>query len=298
MIRLILLLLCLVAGTATSEARSFYVQGAGGVPLATTDIGPANAPGILFLHGIGHGRESFHDQFTSELAEKYHLVAFDLRGHGMSGKPSLAADYTDPSIWADDVKRVMDATGLTRPVVVAWSYGSLVAADLIRTHGSQQIAGLVLVGALGGLVQASPSTLETPANLLKARTLQVSPTLADQREASLLVAPYLTAKPTKSWWLETTTALNLMVPPYVQPLLRQHPSANTDLVDRLTMPVLIAHGAHDGAVSQASVDSLLKHLSNGQASRYADAGHAPFVEDATRFNRELMIFIEQLRSYP
>ena len=168
MTRVALVLFWIVTGASAAHARSFYVTGAGGVPLATTDTGSAEAPGILFLHGIGHGRESFRDQFASELAEKYHLVAFDLRGHGMSGKPSQAADYADAATWAEDVVRVMDATGLTRPVVVAWSYGSLVAADVVRVRGARQVSGLVLVSALGGLVDQSVQG-EVPPDLAKAR---------------------------------------------------------------------------------------------------------------------------------
>jgi pimeloyl-ACP methyl ester carboxylesterase len=297
MIRAVLIVFWVVAGATVTHARSFYVDGAGGVPLATTDVGPVEAPGILFLHGIGHGRESFREQFASDLAEKYHLVAFDLRGHGMSGKPSRAEDYTEAAAWAEDVARVMDATGVSRPIVVAWSYGTLVAADLIRVRGAGQVSGLVLVSALGGLEHQPPQG-EPPPDLVKARVLQPQPSLADQREASLIVARYLTAGPTPPWWRETTQALNLMVPPYAQALLRQHPGDNLDLTDRLTMPVLIAHGAKDAAVSQAAVDSLVKRLPKGQVSRYDSAGHAPFVEDAPRFNRELAAFVEFVRSHP
>ncbi len=297
MIRIALLLFWIVAGATTAHARSFYVEGAGGVPLATTDIGPAEAPGILFLHGIGHGRESFHDQFASQLAEKYHLVAFDLRGHGMSGKPSRAADYAEPALWAEDVARVMEATRLTRPVVVAWSYGTLVAADIVRVGGARQISGLVLVSALGGL-EAQTAQGEVPPDLVRARMLQSQPNLADQREAARLISRYLTHDLAPSSWLETTLALNLMVPPYAQPLLRQHASDNRDLVERFVMPVLIVHGAKDTAMAQVAVDSLLKRLPKGQASRYDNAGHAPFVEDAPRFNRELSNFVEFVRSLP
>jgi pimeloyl-ACP methyl ester carboxylesterase len=297
MIRTVLILFVVAVGAGATQARSFYVQGAGGVPLATTEIGPAAAPGILFLHGLGQGRDSFNGQFASRLAETYRLVAFDLRGHGMSGKPWLAEDYTDAATWAEDVARVMDATGLARPVVVAWSYGTLVAADMVRIRGARQISGLVLVGALGGL-EAQPAAGDVPPDLVKARRLLPHPDLADQREASQLVARYLTHAPAPSAWRDTTRALNLMVPPYAQPLLRQHAGDNRDLVGQLTMPVLIVHGAKDAAVPQAAVESLVRRLPKGRASRYDRAGHAPFVEDAARFNRELAGFVEYARSLP
>ncbi|MDX2222058.1 MAG: alpha/beta hydrolase [Rhodospirillaceae bacterium] len=295
MIRVALIALLCAAGVHAAQARSFYIEGAGGVPLAVTDAGAVDAPAILFLHGIGHGRDSFQVQFTSHLTENYRLVAFDLRGHGMSGKPWRAADYAEAAIWAEDVARVMDATGLIRPVVVAWSYGTLVAADMVRVGGAPRIAGVVMVSALGGLEAQAPQG-EIPPDLAKARLLQPQPSLADQQDASRLVARYLTDGPAPAPWRDTTLALNLMVPPYVQPLVRQHASDNRDLVARFTMPVLIVHGAKDAAVQQAAVDSLVQRLPNGLASRYDAAGHTPFVEDAPRFNRELAAFVESVRS--
>ena len=285
------------AGADAAQPRSTYVPGAGGVPLATSGIGPPDAPGILFLHGLGHGRDSFSAQFASQLAEKYHVVAFDLRGHGMSGKPSQAADYRDAAIWAEDVARVMAATRINRPVVVAWSYGSLVAADVVRIKGAQQISGLVFVSALGGLVEQAAQG-DVPDDLVRARTLQTNPSLADQREASRLVAQYLTAAAAPASWLEATLTLNLMVPPYVQPLLRRHAANNRDLVDQFTMPVMIVHGAKDAALPQAAVDALVQRLPKAKASRYDNAGHAPFIEDPARFNRELADFAETTRSPP
>ncbi|MDX2145040.1 MAG: alpha/beta hydrolase [Rhodospirillaceae bacterium] len=289
-------LLCAIASFSSAYAKSLYVEGAGGVPLAVTDVGPLDAPGILFIHGIGFGRDSFRAQFESSLADRYHLVAFDLRGHGMSGKPWTVADYSEPGLWAQDVANVMAATGLKRPVVVAWSYGSLVIADVIRINGTADIGGLVLVAALGGLVDAPAPQGDMPEELARARRLQPMPDLNSQREASRLVAPFLTAGNVPTWWPESALALNLMVPPYARPLLRQHPAKNADLVSKLRLPLLIVHGRHDAAVSPQSVDHLRRAVPGSAASLYENSGHSPFAEDASRFNAELAIFVDRVRS--
>lgn len=49
-------------------------------------------------------------------------MRYDLRGHGRSGKPETAAGYTSDK-FAEDFKAVMTAFGLTKPIVVGWSYG-------------------------------------------------------------------------------------------------------------------------------------------------------------------------------
>lgn len=289
------LLLALVALTAPvqASAKSFYVAGAKGLPLAVTEVG-TEGPGILFLHGLGQGKESFLPQLESPALRGHHLVAFDLRGHGMSGKPWHEADYTDPALWAEDVQAVLRATGLKKPVIVAWSYGSLVAADYIRAFGTDGVAGLVLVSSFGGLVDAPPPQPGTalPPDLLRARALLAVPDLADQTESVGLIVPMLVKSDAAKGWTQRAASLGLMVPPYAQPHLRKHPLKNTDLVPRLDIPVLFVHGGYEASFSQATIDSFLKSVPCSRASHYQGLGHSPFAEAPERFNAELAAFVE------
>lgn len=290
-----LLVAALLAFPAGSAARSFYVPGANGVPLAVTEVGPAGAPAILFLHGLGQGRASFRPQFDSELAKKYHLVAFDFRGHGMSGKPWDEAAYTDTTKWAEDALKVMAATGIKRPVVVAWSYGTLVAADTIRTHGADVFSGLMLVSSVGGLVKAPPPTGPTPADLVRSRALRASVDLADQQEAQRLLAPYLAAADIAPGWQAMAITQGTMVPPFVDAALRKHNGANGDLIPALKLPVLVVFGKLDAAIDAATVDTLVAQVPGARAIRFDASGHSPFAEDPARFNASLTSFVESIR---
>ncbi len=275
-------------------ARSFYVAGTDGVPLAVSDVGPKDAPAILFLHGLGQGRESFSPQFSSDLATKYHLVAFDLRGHAMSGKPWDENAYVNPETWAGDVQRVIAATGLNRPVIVAWSYGTLVAADYVRAAGAKAVSGLILVSSLGGLVDVPPPTGPVPPDLIKSRQLRASAELADQREAQRLLAPYLTGRKPSPDWSSNALAMGAMVPPFVDRALRKHKAANSDLVGKLDLPILVIFGKLDTAMQEAAVAKLMSQLPRSRAIRFDDTGHSPFAEDPERFNQELSSFVDSV----
>lgn len=146
---------------AHAETRLSEVVRPGPVHLLVAEAGDPRAPGILFIHGFAQSHLSFGRQFRSNLTAKYHLVAFDLRGQGGSDKPGTRADYADAKIWADDVAAVIKATGLRRPVLVGWSYGGYVALDYVRFYGIKGIAGLNLVGSLGGLAGAPSRALPT-----------------------------------------------------------------------------------------------------------------------------------------
>ncbi len=284
-----------------AHAETFYVEGHGGVPLAVTVEGPSDGPEILFLHGIGMGAESFSPQLHSELAKRYRMVAFDLRGHGMSGKPDDAEAYTSREVWAHDVKQVMAATGLKRPIVVAWSYGTLVSADYLFREGTEKVSGLVLVSALGGLVpQTAPAEAPDPqvmADMARYYELRQSVSLADQDAALKILAPLLyevTEEGPSAEWQDRARILGLMVPPYAQPHLRLHPNANGDLLPQLReTPLLVVHGASDFAVNPADVSTLKKALPQAQVLTLHPGGHSPFAERPAAFNAALAAFTDE-----
>lgn len=298
-LKLLTLLAAVIARPALAD--SYYVEGQGGVPLAVTVTGPANAPAILFLHGIGMGAESFAQQFNSDLAKKYRLVAFDLRGHGMSGKPSDETAYTDASAWAGDVSRVIAATGIRRPVVVAWSYGTVVAADYLRIAGADKISGLVMIGALGGIVTPPPS--KTPpdpkvlADLVHSRELRAVPTFAAQQEATALILPMLVHRQPADAWLNRAAILGMQVPAYAQAGLRKHPMANTDLAARMQqLPLLFIYGGYDFGVTDGAADAFRAAFPKGEVYRFDETGHAPFAEDPEAFDVLLQRFVESARA--
>ena len=101
-------------------------------------------------------------QYESALAEEFRLVAYDLRGHGMSEAPLEPEHYTDGQLWADDVAAIIDELGLDRPVLVGWSYGPFVICDYIRAHGQERIAAINFVEGAVKLGEAAFGTLIGP----------------------------------------------------------------------------------------------------------------------------------------
>lgn len=271
--------------------NAYYVDGAGGVPLAVKETGLEGGPKILFLHGIGQGADSFEPQFNSALARHFHMVAFDLRGHGLSGKPWREEDYAAPRVWAEDVHLVMAATGLERPVLVAWSFGSFVAADFIRVYGTDKLSGLVLVDGPGGFVKIKPVTRTARPELEEAARLRAIPSFADLRKVGELVAPFLVAGNAAPGWLDQAAMLSAQVPPFVQPLLRKRSLDNTDLQGKLNLPVLWSYGALDASTPLEMENAFKATISDLTVRRYETAGHSPFAEVPVAFNSDLANFV-------
>jgi len=105
--------------------KAVSVKTPDGLTISAQDWGNPNGPEILFIHGFSQSHLSWIKQVTSnDLAKEFHMVTYDLRGHGNSDKPFEPERYKTSKYWGDEVQAVMDATGLKRPVLVGWSYGA------------------------------------------------------------------------------------------------------------------------------------------------------------------------------
>ena len=89
-------------------------------------------PTLLLLHGgPGYDHSGFKPLF-SRLADTAQIVYFDHRGHGRSDRRP-ASEWT-LDIFADDVVRLCDALGITKPIVLGQSFGGFVAQRYIARH--------------------------------------------------------------------------------------------------------------------------------------------------------------------
>jgi pimeloyl-ACP methyl ester carboxylesterase len=66
------------------------------------------------------------------------------------------------------------------------------------------------------------------------------------------------------------------------------------IFSRRSKPVLIKHGADDAIVKPAAVDQHKAGLGRAQIEMMANAGHAPFWDDAATFNQRLRALSESL----
>ena len=281
-----------VAPTVKPGALAFtVVEGAGGVPLNVVTAGDRSRPPILLVHGIGQSYVSWENQLRAPLTDEFYVVAFDLRGHGNSGKPWNKDAYQDYRNYAGDVQAVIKATGIDRPVLVGWSYGTLIVSDYLRVHGASGLRGIVLVGAYGGLTPPpAPAPAAMAETMARNRERQLSGNLEDNIAAARGGIRFLTAhEMTPAYW-ERATQLALMLPPYARRHMFDRPLANMDQIPKITVPLLVNVGGKDISTPEKDARELVAKVKGAQISLYPASGHSPFAEEPERFNRELAEF--------
>ena len=122
----------------------FDVSGPSVIPRGDTTV---ERPVVVAVHG-GPGLDHMTVKSAlGPLADDFQVLYFDLRGHGRSDRSS--AEFWNMRTWADDLRRLCDALGLRKPVVLGSSFGGDVAltyAALFPEHPG----GVILANTTGG----------------------------------------------------------------------------------------------------------------------------------------------------
>jgi len=264
-----------------------------GVRVAVHEWGDPDGPEVLLLHGVGQSHLCFARQWGSDLARSHRLVAYDVRGHGGSDKPLAAEHYSDGRRWADEVQAVMDARDLRRPVAVGWSLGGRILVQYLAHYGDGRLAGLNLVGS-----RLIPDTRFSGPGSLAVPTV-------DPRDAGAHIAmaeAFLRAcyhVPMEEADFARALAYNMLAPAEVRSAIRAwraDPAAAMAALRNVRVPTLLTHGRRDQVVLPAVTELAAATIPGAEVSWFEDCGHAPFWEDAPRFNRELAAFVARTRT--
>jgi pimeloyl-ACP methyl ester carboxylesterase len=271
------------------------ISGVGGIRLNVIEAGNTGARPILFVHGWSQSSLSWAKQFDSPLAERFRLVAVDLRGHGDSDKPGNG--YAESQTWASDIQAVIDQLSLDRPVLVGWSYGGLVMNDYVRHFGEKSIAALVYVGAATDLgIQTGYQFLGATWNgLLPSQPDSVAGTVFSESEEEVAKTMRMFvrgcfAEPLRAEDEMMMLGINLQCPSRVRAALFSRTLQNDDVLEQLMVPVLVIHGEADEVVKIDTGRHIASNVKHATMSTYDRAGHALFWEQPERFNAELAEF--------
>lgn len=278
----------------TRRMETHTVVGGGGLRLHVREWGRADGPPILFIHGWSQSHMCWQRQYNSELADEFRLVAYDLRGHGMSEMPGEPEQYTHGPLWADDIAAIIAQLGLDRPVLVGWSYGPFVIADYIRAHGQERIAALNYVGGAVKLGAAAFGSLIGPGFLDHFRGAVADDLPTNIRAVRAFVAG-CAAQPLPADDFETALAYNMVVPPQVRANLAARQIDDDDVLRNMQAPLLVTHGRLDTVVLPSMAEHVLVTCPTAEASWYESVGHLTFLEAPQRFNRELAALTRRVR---
>ncbi len=169
------------AQTDSSPHKVQFVTVAPGVQLEVLDWGGSGRP-LVFLAGAGDTAHAF-DDFAPKFIVQNHVYAITRRGFGASSKPAPANGNYSADRLGDDVRAVMQALRIERPVLV----GHSLAGEELSSIGSRfpnKVSGLIYLDAVASWSFYDPAhpQVEIEMNGIKNRIEEIEAGGVDEQE--------------------------------------------------------------------------------------------------------------------
>lgn len=251
---------------------------------------PAHAP-LILLHGItGHART--WDTLATALADRWHVLALDQRGHGDSD-PAPDGDYTVGAM-ADDLEAFADALGHRRFTLLGLSMGGRVAMGFAGAH-PERVERLVIVdiapeihaagmARIRTMIANAPESIESEEWAVE--TAMAANPRADVAELRHRIKHALKREPDGTLTWKYARDLREMM----RRGGRREPMDLWERLTRITCPTLLVRGAESDVLSPELAARVVSSLRDGRLVEVPDAGHtvpgdrpAQFVEVVRRF---------------
>ncbi|MGB3772602.1 MAG: alpha/beta hydrolase [Rhodococcus sp. (in: high G+C Gram-positive bacteria)] len=270
--------------------------GRDGTSLVYRVTGESTARPLVLLHGWAQTGSCWGEQLSAELANRYRVVAVDLRGHGMSGAPEVGYDRTE--LWAGDVHAVLQQEGITSGAVIAgWSYGGLVMCDYLSVYGTDAVAGVVFVSAITAIGPGRPGGAVGTA--MRAAIPGVMS--EDPRVAIRALGSFGTALTGSGEGVgvaaQALFGASLATRPRVRSAVFMRDLDHDATLAALDVPALVLHGTADTVVDVSAGEHTASVLPDARTSWWDGVDHGPFVVDPARFRRDIDEFVDQLSPF-
>ncbi|MFL5384030.1 MAG: alpha/beta fold hydrolase [Longimicrobiaceae bacterium] len=267
----------------------------------------AGAPPVVFLHGgPGQGSAHFAALEGPRLERSLRMVYLDQRGSGRSERP-WTGEYSLPLL-VEDLEGVRRALGVPRIALVGHSFGATLALEYAARYPGR-VSKLIVVA---GLWDAPGQT-----RLRCRRTVATFPQVAARALADSTVTAASRESCDWFWNLPEAQreAMNnaLMFPDSAVRIRLDSVQAATGTrntgelgralfrggllqyrfagMSRLTMPVLVISGRHDGAAVSEGLRELARLLPNARFVEFEKSGHFVYLDEPDRFAREVSAFL-------
>src|SRR5262245_9304733 len=275
------------------------------VEIFVQELGPRDAPTVLFVHGMGAWSEIWRETLAATAAAGFRAVAMDLPPFGYSERPTPPA--YGRQVQAKRILAVIDALGLGQPTLVGHSFGGGPTLEAVMLDPGR-VKALVLADAAIGL-DAVDSGNSATTRLLRWRWFR------EAVVAATVTNPLLTRRLLTQFMARTSEATDARITMLQAPLVTQGATAafgdwlfdfmtsrepalsrQPDAYRSLAVPTLIIWGDQDTTTPLSQGQRLAQLIPGSELTVMAGVGHMPQIEDVGRFNQLLLAYLRGQRS--
>jgi pimeloyl-ACP methyl ester carboxylesterase len=219
---------------------------------------------VILLHG-GLANADYWGRQVPALAQHYHVIVMDSRGHGRSTRDSRPFNY---DLMAADVLALMDRLKIQKAAIVGWSDGAIIGLD-IAIHHPERLSGLFAFAA-----NSDPSGVKdvgkSPVfNAFVARAAQEYETHSSTpREYKSFLAQIA-----KMWATQ--------------------PFFDAEL-GHIKVPTVIVDADHDEAIKRDNTLFMADRIPDASLLLLPGVSHFAFIQDPDQFTFAVLHFLKQV----
>ncbi|HUI24533.1 MAG TPA: alpha/beta hydrolase [Candidatus Kryptonia bacterium] len=261
----------------------------GSAELAWVTWGNPSRHTILLIHGAaGCGR--IWQPLSQVLADQYHLVAPDLRGHGASPRPG---SYRPEELLAD-IEAFVEARGLQSFTLIGHALGGLLALGYAIRH-AERVAALVSVDVNVPLPKRQIEHL-------RAAGRKLHPVFASWTDAIAYLRKTLSAGASDEI-LELVANCVLVKAPggwsfgFDRQILRHYAMLDAAAeLERVQCPTLFLRGSESPVMDRSGGIAMLHRVAGARLAQIPRCGHYVFLDNPAATAHEVRLFlVEALR---
>lgn len=257
------------------------------IALQYVEHGAGGAGPVVLLHGFPLAGRMW-DELVAALADRYHLIVPDLRGHGASEAPEGPYEMADH---AADVLALLDRLGVQQAVPIGLSMGGYITMQLLARE-PERIRAAVLADTMGSA--DAPERRQARAEQAEVIRAQGLAPFAE------MVLPRMFAPATfrdRPDLVERFRELILSQRPEAVIAALQGLAARPDMLDALRAvrcPTLIVVGAEDAATTPEDGRRLAEAIPGARLVLIDGAGHMSNWEQPEAFNQAVRSFLDEV----
>lgn len=234
---------------------------------------------VVLLHGLMLNGACW-TPLARELEKNYDVVMPDARGHGYSSAPDSGYYYNN---LAADVMSLIQALGLTAPVLLGHSMGGMTAA-VVANLKPQQLRGLILADPTFLTPERQREVQESDVAKQHRRVLARSKEdyLAEARVRHRGRSPETIELFAQARFQTSIHAFEILTPPHLDYI---------QLMSNLDVPSQLIIGDAGSVVSAEIAAELAELNQNLKVVQIAGAGHAVPFDQTERFSTVVQTFL-------
>lgn len=241
-----------------------------------------SGPNLILLHGIG-GQAERWTSVIPRLSKRYHVIAPDIIGFGLSDKPLV--DYT-PEFFTNFVFDFMDSLGIEKTSLVGSSLGGQIAAECASAQ-TNRIEKLVLVSPSGTMKTSNPT--------LNAYTMAaLYPTKESVQIAYKMMAdiPKEIEDKMIENFIENMSRHNAKMVFLSTILSFKNTPLTAEKISMITIPTLLVWGSNDTMIPVENSKEFAMALKKCKLVVMKNCGHRPYMEYPAKFAKIVLEFLD------